>query len=383
MQKNIVLAVSASGACRAPAGGFLQESTMPAFFSSLVCCLCLLLFAPAQSFGNSMRSFYPALKTEEDWLVPRDVVENIPVFDSYEKALAGESGDRTLGRRAVACDTDAWRALERRNGFVRGYMAGDPEDEGWVREKDFIPLENYLEESSLALEKEEGIPRERLLYRGNLAPSVRDASVYMVSLPLVMGRSDTLLIRGADGSILWAEEPPHPVEPDTVQVVPSSENLSETFEDAARNDSEDPELLSENSMDMADETVESPFYTLELVADMDGDGTGEFIWTNTIEGDAEHRIRHWNGKEFVTLIEGVYFGNRTSDPDAYAFMTEDEVFHSDSGGDFPRLDAWTGVSGEGFPVADIRSQGRAVFRFAHDLKTARVISWESRVSQSN
>ena len=352
---------------------------MPVFFSSLVCCLCLVLFMPSQSLGSSMRSFYPALKADEDWLVPRYVFEDVPIFDSYAKAVAGEPGERTLGRRAVACDTDAWRAVERQDGFVRGYMAGDPEEEGWVREKDFISLETYLEESSLALERDEGIPRERLLYKGNLAPSVRGASVYMISLPLVMGRSDTLLIRGADGSVLWAEEPPHPVEPDTVQVVPSSEN----FEEEAPKVQEEPVVLSERSVDPVDETVESPFYTLELVADMDGDGTGEFIWTNTIEGDVEHRIRHWNGKEFVTVIEGVYFGNRSSDPDAYAFMTEDEVFHSDAGADFPRLDAWTGVSEEGFPMADIRTQGRAVFRFAHDLRTARVISWESRVPADN
>lgn len=356
---------------------------MPAFFVSLACCLCLLVSAPASASGNSMRAFYPALKADEDWLIPREVVEDVPVFDSYAKALAGERGERALGRRAVACDTDAWRALERRDGFVRGYVAGEPDDEGWVRERDFIPLETYLQEASRALEKEEGAPRERLLYRGDLDPSVRGASVYLITLPLVMGRSDTLQIRGADGSVLWAEEPPHPVEPDTVQVVPVPEtapenlpgNMPETAPENMR-DNAAGELLSED-VPVSDETVESPFYTLELVADMDGDGTGEFIWTNTVEGDAEHRIRHWNGKEFVTLIEGVYFGNRTSDPDAYAFMTEDEVFHSDAGADFPRLDVWTGVSREGLPVAEIRTRGRAVFRFAHDLRTARVVRWES------
>lgn len=377
MQKTVLIAIAVSGV-QGKDAGVLQESIMPVIVLCLICCLCLIFSVPAQSAESSMRSFYPALKADEDWLVPREIVENIPVFDSYEKALAGEPGERVLGRRAVACDTDAWRAIERRNGFVRGYMAGDPEEDGWVRESDFIPLETYLGEASRALEKEDGILRERLLYRGNLAPSVQGASVYMVSLPLVMGRSDTLLIRGADGRVLWAEEPPHPVEPDTIQVVPSSENIPEEL--AEEENSSDAAVPFENASDMGDETVESPFYTLELVADMDGDGTGEFIWTNTIEGDAEHRIRHWNGREFVTLIEGVYFGNRTSDPDAYAFMTEDEVFHSAAGADFPRLEAWTGVSEDGFPVAEIRTQGRAVFRFASDLQTARVISWESRIS---
>lgn len=59
---------------------------------------------------------------------------------------------------------------------------------------------------------------------------MRGASpVYLITLPLVMGRSDTLQIRGADGSVLWAEEPPHPVEPDTVQVVPVPETAPENL----------------------------------------------------------------------------------------------------------------------------------------------------------
>lgn len=74
-----------------------------------------------------MRAFYPALKADEDWLIPREVVEDVPVFDSYAKALAGERGERALGRRAVACDTDAWRALEPAGRFrarLRGRRAG-------------------------------------------------------------------------------------------------------------------------------------------------------------------------------------------------------------------------------------------------------------------
>ena len=353
---------------------------MPSFLVRLFCCLCLLLAVPHLAAGAAMRSLYPSLKDDEEWLIPRTIEQNIPVFDSLEDALAHSVGERFLARRAAYGDTDALLVIERRNGLVRGHIAGDSEDDGWVRENDFMSLEAYLQEASQAMAKD-GIPMVRVLYRGKLDDSSPENEVVMLTLPLVIGTCEVLVIRDANGTVLWSEEAPHPVEPDFVPVIPVSEHADNDQADNAENS--DNADLAENasvsegfSEELLDEDGEEvAFFALDLVADMDGDGRGEFIWTNTVEEDVINCVRRWDGKEFVTLVEDAYLGNNSADPDTYSFMNEDEVFYSDFGSDFPRLEGWAGVSEEGLPVANIAEHGQAVLKFSTDLETAHVVRW--------